>query len=906
MAQRATTGTGELLERAAELDGARRAPRGGAARRAAGGCVLVAGEAGVGKTALVRAFCAQPRPRRGRCGARATRCFTPRPLGPLVDIADEIGGELAARRRARRRAAATSSRRSRTSCAQRPDGRRARGPALGRRGDARRPAPARPAGSRRCRRSWSRRYRDDELDRAHPLRIVLGELPGRVGRRGSRLAPLSPRRGRRARRAAGVDAGELHRRTGGNPFFVTEVLRRAAAAMPGDRARRGAGARRAARRPRPARCSTRSRSCPPRAELWLLEALADGGLDGLDACLASGMLRAERDARRASGTRSRASRSRTRSPPDRRVALHRAALGALAAAIGRRPDPARLAHHAEAAGDADAVLRYAPAAGERAAALGAHREAAAQFARALRFADALPPAARADLLERRSYECYLTDRIDRGARGAARGARRATARPATASARATRTAGCRGCAWFAGDSAGGRGRGARWRSSCSSRSRRAASSRWPTATWRSCACWRATTPARSTGASGRSQLAERLGETEIRRARAQQRRRRRADARRRGRSREARAEPRAGARGRARGARRPRVHEPGRAASVAHARLRARPTAHLAAGIAYCTRPRPGRRGVVYLIGLARAVAARAGPVGRRGRDAPTAVLAAPGRLAAEPDHAAGGARAGCAPAAAIPTHGRRSTRRWSSRGDGRAAAPRARRRRPRRGALARRRARTAVDARDRDGARARARLRTTLGRPASSPSGAAAPASPTRRRRRRGRARTALELAGDAADGRRSAGSALGCPYEAALALADGDDDDALRRAPRRAAAARARGRPRAASHARLRERGVRDIRARPARRRRARTPPGSPRASWRCSRCVGRRAAQRRDRRPAVRVGAHRRPPRLGDPAEARRRHARPGGGRGRPARHRRKIGSSCRCRRRGSAVP
>ena len=51
-------------------------------------------------------------------------------------------------------------------------------------------------------------------------------------------------------------------------------------------------------------------------------------------------------------------------------------------------DDARLAFHAEGAGDGPAVLRYAPAAaGPAASGLGAHREAAAQYERALRFAD---------------------------------------------------------------------------------------------------------------------------------------------------------------------------------------------------------------------------------------------------------------------------------------------------------------------------------------------------------------------------------------------------------------------------------------------------------------------------------------------------------------------------------------
>jgi hypothetical protein len=88
--------------------------------------------------------------------------------------------------------------------------------------------------------------------------------------------------------------------------------------------------------------------------------------------------------------------------PHRKLDLHRSALAALADPPGRAPDLARLAHHAEAAGDADAVLRYAPAAAARAASLGAPREAAAQYARALRFADRLSAGRRAQLLERRS------------------------------------------------------------------------------------------------------------------------------------------------------------------------------------------------------------------------------------------------------------------------------------------------------------------------------------------------------------------------------------------------------------------------------------------------------------------------------------------------------------------------
>ena len=72
--------------------------------------------------------------------------------------------------------------------------------------------------------------------------------------------------------------------------------------------------------------------------------------------------------------------------PVRRRDLHARCLTALQAAPPAEQDYARLAHHAEAAHDRESVLAFAVAAGRQAAAFHAHREAAAQFARALRFA----------------------------------------------------------------------------------------------------------------------------------------------------------------------------------------------------------------------------------------------------------------------------------------------------------------------------------------------------------------------------------------------------------------------------------------------------------------------------------------------------------------------------------------
>ncbi|MGH2922374.1 MAG: helix-turn-helix transcriptional regulator, partial [Gaiellaceae bacterium] len=140
------------------------------------------------------------------------------------------------------------------------------------------------------------------------------------------------------------------------------------------------------------------------AELALLKET-----DGLEECLAAGVLQ-EADGGVAFRHELARRAIEEAIDPARRAELHASVL----ATLQQRPesDSARLAHHAEAAGDGVAVLEHARAAAKHAAERGAHREAAAQYARALRFADGLESAARAELLGHHAYECHLTDQID--------------------------------------------------------------------------------------------------------------------------------------------------------------------------------------------------------------------------------------------------------------------------------------------------------------------------------------------------------------------------------------------------------------------------------------------------------------------------------------------------------------
>jgi DNA-binding CsgD family transcriptional regulator len=219
------------------------------------------------------------------------------------------------------------------------------------------------------------------------------------------VAPLSETAVSELAAPHGVDAAALHARTGGNAFYVTEVLARHGVSTPGTV--RDAVLARAARLSPPARRLLEAVAVArPRAEIWLLEQVAADEVPELEACLASGMLRAEGDAVAFRHEIARAT-IEDELPPDRRVALHRAALAAL---VGRA-EPARLAHHAEAAADGAAVLEYAAAAGRRAAQLGAHRQAAAHFGTALRHADGLADGDRAALLKQRANACFLSGMI---------------------------------------------------------------------------------------------------------------------------------------------------------------------------------------------------------------------------------------------------------------------------------------------------------------------------------------------------------------------------------------------------------------------------------------------------------------------------------------------------------------
>jgi len=374
-----------------------------AAIAGSGRVALVFGEAGIGKTTVVQILQESARGRVRLVSGACEALFTPRPLGPVHDIAGEVDGALldalsGGSDRVTILAALLAELRSTPTLAVLEDVHWADEATLdaiaylGRRLDA---APC----------LLLTTFRDDELGPRHPVRLVIGELPSRVTVRVP-LEPLSEAAVAELAREADRSPRGLHTATGGNPFYVTEVLAAGGDDIP-ETVRDAVLARVGRLSARGRRLLEAVAIVPGRADIWLLQRLAPAEMPHLDECLASGVLRAAQGEVEFRHELARLAIEESLAP-DRRIELNQAALQAIADPPAGEPDLAALAHHADAAGDASAALRFAPAAADRAAALGAHREAAAQYARALRFSGSLPLEAQAELYEGLSYECYLT------------------------------------------------------------------------------------------------------------------------------------------------------------------------------------------------------------------------------------------------------------------------------------------------------------------------------------------------------------------------------------------------------------------------------------------------------------------------------------------------------------------
>jgi DNA-binding CsgD family transcriptional regulator/tetratricopeptide (TPR) repeat protein len=370
-----------------------------------GRTVLVSGEAGIGKTALVEQFVSQQCRAALRLWGACEALFTPRPLGPLYDIAAQAHGSLST-------LMSRDTTRPMVFSALLDELQKSASPTVVVIEDVHWADEATLDLLKFLGRRISSlavlfivTYRDDELGRDHPLWSVVGDLPGKAVARLS-LTPLSEQAVTHLARQAHRSADQLYAITGGNPFFVTEALASASTGVP--MTVRDAVLSRVARLSPAARTLLELASVVPgRTERWLLEAVLGSATSALEECVTSGMLSLDQTTVTFRHELARQAVESTLSLL-RKPTLHTQVLQALLNHGEDTSQAARLVHHATGAYDEALVLRYAPLAAQQASAQGAHREAAAHYATALRYADQFPPERQAELFERCANECYLT------------------------------------------------------------------------------------------------------------------------------------------------------------------------------------------------------------------------------------------------------------------------------------------------------------------------------------------------------------------------------------------------------------------------------------------------------------------------------------------------------------------
>ena len=371
-----------------------------------GSFLLIAGESGIGKTWLTSSFVREHVPDEQLLWGLCDPLSTPRPLGPLHDVADRLPPAV-------REAMASAEHGYQVF----PEVHRALGAAsyvlvvddaqwadeaslellrfLLRRID-------------RTRSVVICTYRDDEVGADHPLVPLLGDVARSPAAATVHLRPLSPAgvAAMLADTGTGLDAREVHEVTQGNCFFVAEIASSSGGTLP-TTIRDAAVAR------------TEHLTVDERSILMLLavapETIPDRVLHELGVDLVT--LRAfaqcglvERGAR---GLRFRHELCRraieAMIPPGGQAALHRRLLDAMEAAGD--DDAAVLTHHAVAAGDDERARRYAVQAGELASRASSHLSAARFYRIALARSEAAPPSRKAQLLERLGLELYLTDQL---------------------------------------------------------------------------------------------------------------------------------------------------------------------------------------------------------------------------------------------------------------------------------------------------------------------------------------------------------------------------------------------------------------------------------------------------------------------------------------------------------------
>ncbi len=372
-----------------------------------GHCVYVGGEAGIGKTSLVREFC---RDKTATCKIYYGTCdalFTPRPLAAVYDIAWQINpGVLQANASGIEDRAGLFARlfyalsiEKETTIIVFEDIHWADEATLdfikflGRR-----------ITQLRC--LFILTCRNDEINARHPLKHLLGQLQPDAFTR-LLLTPFSRAAVEKMAAVKGSSGADVYAITGGNPFYVNEILASYSPGIPDNI--------------KDSILSVYDRQDAETKQAWQLLSLPPGGLEiafleeinpqytaaiaqTLEAgilILKNGLLFFKHELYRRTIEASLS--------PSARTLFNKLLLELFLAHFDGENGTERIIHHAKNAQLYNVVIQFAPLAAKQAAAVGAHIEAAKLYYSAIEYSQGADAAVLVQLYEHYAYECYLTN-----------------------------------------------------------------------------------------------------------------------------------------------------------------------------------------------------------------------------------------------------------------------------------------------------------------------------------------------------------------------------------------------------------------------------------------------------------------------------------------------------------------